>query len=47
MDKGDLLSDFLLKTKVGGFVIPASDSGGDHVHGLDMLHDPDQDSVMV
>ena len=33
MDKGDLLSDFLLKMKVGGIFIPASNSGGDHVHG--------------
>ena len=43
MDKGDLLSDFFLKAKMSGLSIPASDGGGDGVHSLDMLHDPDQD----
>ena len=33
-----------LETEVGGFFIPASNSGGDVVHGLDSLHDSDRDS---
>ena len=29
---------------MGSFLIPASDGGGNGVHGLDMLHNPDRDS---
>ena len=30
--------------KVSGFLVPTGDGGGDIVHGLDSLHDPNGDS---
>ena len=33
-----------LEMEMSGFFIPASDGGGDVVHGLDSLHDPDRNS---
>ena len=44
MDGGDLLSDFSLEIEMGGFLIPAGDGGGDGVHSLDTLHNPNWDS---
>ena len=33
-----------LETEMGSLFIPASDGGGDIVHSLDSLHDPNRDS---
>ena len=43
MHQGDLPSYLPLETEVGSFLVPAGDGGGDVVHGLDSLHDPDRD----
>ena len=43
MHQGDLPSYLPLEMEVGGFLVPAGDGGGDVVHGLDSLHDPDGD----
>ena len=42
--QGDLPSDLSLELEVGGFLIPSCDGGGDIVHCLDLLHNPDRDS---
>ena len=41
MDGGDLPSNIPLETEMGSFLIPAGDGGGDGVHSLDSLHNPD------
>ena len=43
MHQGDLPSYLPLETEVGSFLVPAGDGGGDIVHGMDLLHDPDGD----
>ena len=42
--QGNLPGYLPLETEVGGFLIPASNSGGDIDHGLDSLYDSDRDS---
>ena len=42
--QGDLPSYLPLETEVGGFLIPSCDGGGDVVHRLDSLHNPNGDS---
>ena len=47
MDQGDLPGDLSLEMEMGSFLIPAGDSGGDSVHGLDTLHDSYRDPSQV
>ena len=42
--QGDPSSYLPLETEVGSFLIPSGDGGGDVVHCLDSLHNPDGDS---
>ena len=44
MDQGDFSSYLPLEMEMGGFFIPAGDGGGNGVHGLDMLHNPNWES---
>ena len=44
MHQGDLSGDLPLETEMGGFFMPAGNGGGDIVHSLDSLHNPDRDS---
>ena len=44
MHQGDPPSYFPLETEVGGFLIPSGNGGGDVVHCLDSLHNPNRDS---
>ena len=44
MHQSNFLGDFPLETEVGSLFVPAADGGGDVVHGLDPLHNPDRDS---
>ena len=42
--QGNFSSDLPLETEMGSFFIPADDGGGDVVHSLDLLHNPNRDS---
>ena len=44
MHESDLLSDLLLKAKVGSFLVPEGEGGRYSIHGLDAMHDPSGDS---
>ena len=42
--QSNFLSDLPLETEMGSFFIPADNGGGDVVHSLDSLHNPNRDS---
>ena len=44
MDQGDFSSYLPLETEVGSFFIPTSNCGGNGVHSLDVLHNPNWNS---
>ena len=47
MNQGNISSYLPLKAEMGGFLIPADNSSGDSVHGLDLLHDSYKDPHRV
>ena len=44
MHYGNFSGYLPLEMEMGGFLIPPSNGGGDVVHSLDSLHNPNQDS---
>ena len=44
MREGDLPCYLLLEAEVGSFFIPSGESGGHHIHSLDVMHYPGGES---